>query len=90
MEVFDPSGVTEVSVAFAERLGTLEGKKIAFLSNEMWQASRALGLLRQRLQERYPEATLAHIAAGERIQSDATIDAIVREGYDAVIVGNAA
>jgi len=90
MEVFDPSGSTEVTVSFAQRLGSLEGKKVAFLSNEMWQASRTLGLLKTRLQERFPSARLTHIAAGERIQSDAIIESIAREGYDAVIVGNAA
>jgi len=90
MEVYDPSGATEVTVSFAERLDTLAGKTIALLSNEMWQADRALALLRQRLQERYPDSTLVHIPAKERIQSDEVIEAIVREGYDAVVVGNAA
>ena len=50
MEVFEPSGATEVKVSFAERLGTLEGKRITLLSNEMWQADRVLARLRQRLQ----------------------------------------
>ncbi len=90
MEVFDPSGATEVTVSFAARLGTLEGKRIALLSNEMWQAQRVLALLRQRLQERYPNATLVHVPAPEKIQSDAVIESIVRDGYDAVVVGNAA
>jgi len=31
-----------------------------------------------------------HIPAKERIQSDEKIDAIAQEGYDAVVVGNAA
>lgn len=90
MEVFDPSGATEVTVAFADRLDTLDGKKIALLSNEMWQAQRMLGLLRQRLQERYPKATLVHLPAAEKIQSDEVIESIARDGYDAVVVGNAA
>jgi hypothetical protein len=90
MEVFDPSGATEVTAAFADRLDTLEGKRIALLSNEMWQAERMLALLRQRLQERYPNATLVHVPAAEKIQADEVIASIAREGYDAVIVGNAA
>jgi hypothetical protein len=90
MEVFDPSGAIEVTASFAERLDTLEGKRIALLSNEMWQAQRTLALLRQRLQERYPKATLVHVPAGERIQSDEVIESLARDGYDAVVVGNAA
>ena len=34
LEFYDPSGVLEVSVPFAKRLETLEGKKIGFVSNE--------------------------------------------------------
>jgi hypothetical protein len=90
MEVFDPSGATEVTAAFARRVDTLEGKRIALLSNEMWQADRMLELLRERLHERYPGSKLERIPAKEHIQSDEVIDSIAREGYDAVIVGNAA
>ncbi len=90
MEVFDPSGASEVTVSFARRLDTLEGKKIGLLSNGMWQADRALALLKDRFQERYPTSTLVHIPATERIQSDEVIASIAREGYDAVVVGNAA
>jgi hypothetical protein len=90
MEVYDPSGATEVTVAFAKRLDTLEGKKIGLLSNGMWRADQALALLKDRFQERYPTSTLVHIPARERIQSEEVIEAIAREGYDAVVVGNAA
>ena len=90
MEVYDPSGATDVTVSFAERLDTLEGKKIALLSNEMWQSHRMLDLLKQRLQERYRDISLVHIPAKEQIQSDEVIAAIARDGYDAVVVGNAA
>jgi hypothetical protein len=90
MEVFDPSGATEVTADFADRLETLDGRKIGLVSNQMWQADRALALLKEQLEQRHPTATLVLIPAADRIQSDEMIDAIAREGYDAVIVGAAA
>lgn len=90
MEVFDPSGVAQVTANFAARLHTLDGKRIGLVSNQMWQADRALAVLKEQLERRHPTATLVHIPAKERIQSDELIDAVAREGYDAVIVGAAA
>lgn len=90
MQVFDPGGITETTVPFAARLASLEGKRIGLLSNQMWQAERALGYLQALLQERYPTASFQFIPAGEQIQADPTIAEIARVGYDAVIVGAAA
>lgn len=90
MEVFDPSGATEVSAAFAPRLPDLAGKKVAMLSNGMWQSDRMLDSLIAHLKQRFPSADFKLVAANERIQADETVDAIVREGFDAVVVGNAA
>jgi hypothetical protein len=90
MEVFDPSGIVEVTVPFAPRLQSLEGRKIGLLSNQMWQAERALGALQALLLQRFPTASFLFIPAGKAIQSDETIAAIAREGCDAVIVGAAA
>lgn len=90
MDVFDPTGATEVSLAFAPRVPDLAEKKIALLSNGMWQSERMLDALVSNLQKRYPNAAFKLFAANEKIQADETIDAIVREGFDAVVVGNAA
>lgn len=90
MEVFDPTGATEVSVAFAPRLPDLADKKVAMLSNGMWQSDRMLDSLIANLKRRFPTTSFELIAANEKIQADATIDAIVKEGFDAVVVGNAA
>jgi hypothetical protein len=90
MEVFDPTGATEVSAAFASRLDTLKDKKVAMLSNGMWQVDRMFDSLAATLKQRFPSSSFTLIPAREHIQSDETIDAIVREGYDAVVVGNAA
>lgn len=90
MDVFDPTGATEVKVAFAPRLGDLAGKKVAMLSNGMWQSDRMLESLVENLRRQYPGAAFELIAAKEKIQADETIDAIVKQGFDAVVVGNAA
>lgn len=90
MDVFDPTGATEVSAAFAPRLPDLADKKVAMLSNGMWQSDRMLDSLIANLKARFPTASFELIAAAEKIQADETIDAIVKEGFDAVVVGNAA
>ena len=46
LEVFDPSGSTEVTQLHAPRLNSLDGKTIGFISNDMWQAHRMLPMLR--------------------------------------------
>jgi hypothetical protein len=90
MEVFDPTGATEVKVAFAPRLPDLKDKKVAMLSNGMWQSDRMLDSLMEHLRKRFPTSSFELIPAREKIQADETIDAIVKEGFDAVVVGNAA
>ncbi len=45
LEVFDPSGLTEVTELHAPRLETLEGKRIGLLSDDMWQAHRTFPLI---------------------------------------------
>jgi hypothetical protein len=36
LEFHDPSGALEVSVPFAARLATLEGKRIGIITNDQW------------------------------------------------------
>ena len=90
LEVFNPTGTTGVTAAFAPRLQTLHGKKIALLSNGHWQSERMLAMLQNLLRQQYPTSRSAIIPANDAIQEDKTIDAITAEAYDAVIVGNAA
>lgn len=89
MEVFDPGGITEVSVPYARRLESLSGKKIGLLSNQMWQAEKALKYLQDLLQAQYPTARFRFIPAGGEIQAERTIADLARD-CDAVIVGAAA
>ena len=88
--VFNPTGSTGVTAPFAPRLDTLHGKKVALLSNGHWQAERMLVLLQELLQREFPSCRSQIIPANDAIQDDKTIDAIAAEGYDAVMVGNAA
>ncbi|MYK31312.1 MAG: hypothetical protein F4051_06190 [Boseongicola sp. SB0670_bin_30] len=93
LEIFDPTGATEVTDLHAPRLDTLAGKTVAFLSDDMWQAHRILPLVREKLQERYPDAVFipeTEFPMGtQQIDTDETVDLVVARGAEAVIVGNA-
>ncbi len=58
LEVFDPAGATEITQLHAARLGSLEGKTVALLSNDMWQAHRMLPMLKEILEARYEGITV--------------------------------
>ncbi len=93
IEVFDPSGATEVLSLHAPRLDSLAGKTVALLSNDMWQAHRMLPLVREQLQTQFPDATFiseTEFPMGTRqIDTEETVDMLVARGVNAVIVGNA-
>ncbi|MBI10138.1 MAG: hypothetical protein CMM55_11475 [Rhodospirillaceae bacterium] len=93
LEIFDPTGATEVINLHASRIDTLAGKTVAFLSDDMWQAHRMLPLVREKLQEKYPDATFipeTEFPMGtQQIDTEETVDMVVARGADAVIVGNA-
>ena len=93
LEIFDPSGATEITRLHASRLPSLEGKTIAMLSDDMWQAHRMLPLLRAMLEKRYPDITIipeTEFPMGNNaMDTDAAVDMVVDRGVDAVIVGNA-
>ena len=94
LEFFDPSGVLEVSVPFAKRLDTLEGKKIGFVSNEQWQAYRMLPVLKGLLEKDIKGVEVLPIDAFPQgnglIGNEETAALVKKSGVDAVIVGNAA
>lgn len=93
LEVFDPSGATEITRLHAARLGSLEGKTVALLSNDMWQAHRMLPMLRELLEARYGGITVipeTEFPMGNTlIDKEETVDMVVARGADAVIIGNA-
>jgi len=90
VEVFTPTGIMSTNGSHAARLEALQGKKIGLLSNGNWQAERMLTALQDLLHTSFSNANAALIPANSAIQDDKTIDAIVNQGYDAVIVGSAA
>ena len=94
VELYSPSGKTEVSQIHARRLGSLAGKRIGLLSNASWQAFRSLPLLKRHLEEDFPGIEVlppeTFPQGTDFIQLDSTIDIVKQSGVDAVIVGNAA
>jgi hypothetical protein len=93
LEVFDPTGATEVTRVHAQRLPDLNGKTVAFLSNDMWQAHRMLPMLREMLEARFENIRI--IAESEfpmgnvPIDRDETVEQVLAHNADAVIIGNA-
>jgi hypothetical protein len=93
LEIFDPSGATEITRLHAPRLPSLEGKTVAMLSDDMWQAHRMLPMLRELLGARFANVTVLPETefpmGNSAIDRDETADMFVEKGVDAVIVGNA-
>ena len=94
LEFYDPSGAIEVTQPHAPRLASLAGKRVGFVSNEQWQAYRALPLLKQMLEEDFPGIDVLPLDAfpqGNALIGTAETAALVKQsGVDAVIIGNAA
>lgn len=93
LEVYDPSGASEITRLHAARLGSLEGKTIALLSDDMWQAHRILPLIGDYIAEHHPSVSIireSELPMGNTaIDSDETAQLLVDKGVDAVVVGNA-
>jgi hypothetical protein len=93
LHVLDPSGATEIRTVHAPRLPSLDGKSVAFLSNDMWQAHRTLPLVQELLKGQVP--TLSILSHQEfpqgnaQIDSDATIEQVLQRGANAAVIGNA-
>jgi hypothetical protein len=94
LEFFDPSGTLEKARPHAPRLNTLQGKRVAFVSNEQWQAFRMLPLVKGLLEEDFPGVEVLpidHFPQGNETIGNAEVARLVAEAdVDAVIVGNAA
>ena len=93
LEFHDPSGALEVSVPFAKRLDTLEGKKIGIVTNDQWQAYRMMPALKEMLEKGFPNVEVLPVDAYPQgnllIGTEETAAAVRKSGVDAVIVGNA-
>jgi len=93
LEIFDPSGATEITRLHAARLPSLEGKTVAMLSDDMWQSHRMLPMLKELLESKYDNITVipeTEFPMGNTaMDKDETADMFIEKGVDAVIVGNA-
>ena len=93
MNIFNPTGATEVARPHAPRLDGLAGKTVAMLSDDMWQSHRILPLLKGALETRFPDIKVipeTEFPMGTApMDRDETADLIASLGVDAVIVGNA-
>lgn len=94
LNVFDPSGATEITRLHAPRLDSLDNKNIAMLSDDMWQAHRILPMIRTYLHDTFPGLEVmpetAFPMGNTAMDRDETADLLVERGIDAVVVGNAA
>ena len=77
LEVYDPSGATEVLKLHASRLDSLDGKKIGFVSNDEWQAHRMLPLVADYIEKEFNNVEIVPFSefpiGNMRIGEDETI-----------------
>ena len=94
LDIFDPSGATDILQLHAPRLNNLEGKTIGFVSNDDWQAHRTLPLVAELFEKKF--GGLKVVPPNEfplgnfNIDNDKTVERAKEMGVDAVVVGNAA
>ena len=95
IEVLDPSGSVAITQHFVERLDTLEGKTIAFVTNDDWESERTFPLLEQIMKEKYPGITIIREDNFARGMNDITKDnngiaeVMLEMKVDGAILGNA-
>ena len=94
LEFYNPSGTLEMTQRHAPRLASLEGRRIGFVRNELWQAHRMLPMLKEMLEADFPGVEVLPLDAfpqGNAVIDTDEIAALVKKsGADAVIIGNAA
>jgi hypothetical protein len=91
--LFDPSGAINVTQLFSPRLTTLDGKTIAFISNNNWNFAATFDRLSLLLKQKYPTITIINYDKFPTASVDATtwpaLQAAVKAAKpDAVIIGN--
>ena len=94
LEVYNPSGHSEVNKPHAPRLEDLHGKTICEISNAGWEAHRTFPLIRGLLQRQFPSVKIIPYTevVGSRRQCEdlAYVAKMVKQkGCQAIIAGNA-
>ena len=94
VEFYDPSGIVEASGQPAPRLGSLQGKRLGFISGEQWQAHRVLPEIKSLLEQDFPGIEVLPVDAFpqgfQRIVTEETAALVKQSGVDGIIIGNAA
>jgi hypothetical protein len=92
LEVYNPTGIIQVTNVHARRLTTLKGKTICELSDGIWEHDRTFPKIRELLLERFPDLKIipyTELPIGNFDIEDIG-DRVKKLGCDGVIVGNAA
>ena len=95
IETLDPCGSVAITQHFVDRLDTLEGKTIAFVTNDDWESSRTFPLLEELITKKFPGVTIIREDNFARGVNDITKDnngiaeVMKEKGVDGAILGNA-
>jgi len=94
LAILNPSSEIEILYNRGERLETLRGKTIGFLTNNEWQAHRTLPVIRDWILENFSDVKVLPIncfpSGNSNIATQETIALVVEAKVDAIIMGNAA
>ena len=94
LEVYDPSGATEITSLHAPRLDTLDGKTICEVSSGVtWEAFRTFPVITELLQKQFPTVKIVPFTefpqTSDAIDSDEVAAMVKAKGCQGAIVGNA-
>ena len=93
--VYDPTGSIEITQVYAPRLDSLEGKTIAFISDDAWEDDRTFDLIKDLFAEKYPTTTILmqdnfpHGIDSITRENNGIPELLKEQNVDAAIVGNA-
>ena len=95
LTVYEPTGSIAITQLHAPRLDTLDGKTIAFVSDDAWEDARTFAEIKRLIERDYPTVTIItqdnFIHGIEQItKANNGIPEKMKElGVDAAIIGNA-
>lgn len=95
LTVYDPTGSTEIVNLHAPRLDTLDGKTIAFISDDAWEDDRTFSEIGRLLAEKFPntkvitQENFIHGIDALTLENNGVPEQLKEANVDAAIVGNA-
>ena len=93
LKVYDPTGAVAITSEFSPRLDKIDGKTIAFVSDDEWEAPRIFDLLEQLITEKYSNVTIlrednfAQGVVALTKDNNGVPEVLHSLGADAVIIG---